>query len=72
MQKTVMLKHQCMGLLEEHCSNYINAKSADTSAVGKFMTAEVWHKAEQIISVNLAFRHAWMSDYICMYICLLV
>ena len=66
-------EHQCTGLLEEHCSNYIiNVKSADTSAVGKFMTARVWHKAEQIIRVNLAFGHAWMSDYICMYICLLV
>ena len=52
---------QCIGLLEEHCSNYVNVKSADT-----------WHKVEQIIRVNLAFGRAWMSDYICMYICLLV
>ena len=50
---------QCIGLLEEHCSNYVNVKSADT-----------WHKVEQIIRVNLAFGRAWMSDYICMYICL--
>ena len=35
--------------------------------MGKFTTVRVWHKAEQIIRVNLAFGHAWMSDYICMY-----
>ena len=64
-------EHQCIGLLEKHCS-YVNVKSADTSAVGKFTIARVWHKAEQIIRVNLAFGHAWMSDYIRMYICLLV
>ena len=59
-------EHQCIGLLEEHCSNYVT--SEDTSAVGKFTTAWVWHKAEQIIWISLAFSHAWMSDYICMYI----
>ena len=36
-------EHQCIGLLEEHCSNYIiiyvNVKSAHTFAVGKFTTA---------------------------------
>ena len=64
--------HQCVGLLKEHCSNYVSVKYADTSAVGKFATALLWHKAEQIIRVNLAFGHAWMSEYICMYICLLV
>ena len=35
-------------------------------------SAQAWHKAGQIIWVSLAFSHAWMSDYICIYICLLV
>ena len=43
-------EHQCIGLLEVHCSNYINVKSAATFAVGKFTTAWVWHKAQQITS----------------------
>ena len=47
-------EHQCIGLLEEHYSNYVNVKSADTSAAGKFTTARVWHKAEQIIWVSLS------------------
>ena len=42
------------------------------STVGKFVTAGVWHQAEQIIRVNLALGHAWMGKCICMYICLLV
>ena len=63
-------EHQCIGLLEEHCSNlyYVNVKSADASAVGKFTTARVWHKAEQwIIRVSLAFGHAldeWQYLYV--------
>ena len=71
-----MLRASMHRLLEEHCSNYIiiyvNVQSADTFAVGKFTTAWVWHKAQQMIRVSLAFGHAWMSDYICMYIRLLV
>ena len=61
-EKPVMLR---TSILEEHFSNYIyvNVKSADTSAVGKFTTARVWHKAEQIIQVNHAFSRAWTSDY---------
>ena len=55
-EKIMCSEHQCIGLLETHCSNYVNVKSANT-----------WHKAEQII-----FGRAWMSDYICTYICLLV
>ena len=71
-EKPVMLKHQCIGLLEEHCSNYINVKSADTSAVGKFTTAWVWHKAEQIIWVNLAFSHmlGCTNPFVCTSVCL--
>ena len=33
------------------------------------MTARVWHKAEQIFWVNLAFSHAWICGYIRMHIC---
>ena len=63
-------EHQCIGLLGEHCSNlyYVNVESADASAVGKFTTARVWHKAEQwIIWVGLAFGHAldgWQYLYV--------
>ena len=71
-EKRVMLRASMHRPVGGALSIYVNVKSADTSAVGKLMTAQVWHKAEQIIQVNLAFSHAWMSDYIGMYICLLV
>ena len=61
-------EHQCIGLLEEHCSNYVKVKSARQASVGKFTTARVRHKAEQIIVISLAFGHAWTSENISMYI----
>ena len=36
-EKRPRSKHQCIGLLVEHCSNYVNVKSS----VGKFRKARV-------------------------------
>ena len=53
-------------------SIYVNVKCADASAVGKFTTARVWHKAEQIIWVSLAsVILGWVTTFVCtsVYLC---
>ena len=64
-EKPVMLRASMhIGLLEEHCSNYIMPMLN--------LQIHQWASSRQHLRVNLAFGHAWMNDYICMYICLIV